>query len=212
MRVTFLQPLKRLTSFWGRGAEIARFPPPQYLMGQAITTPSSLCSPIFSFFPLQGAWSQARESLDCMRTGAIFQNFSGQHKAHMEQLYLARTSRAPYLLHAELKNEDHVKDCKLCRNSFATIKIIICLYCQYQMSLSTYSINVKEKVVMAVVQSLEQSLDLSKCSSMDCHNIRNSYWVSIRCLGNINPLCWAAFFTWNRASSFDINIIKLLGF
>ena len=59
-------------------------------------------------FSHQGAWSQARESLDCMRTGAIFQNFSGQHKAHMEQLYLSRTSRAPYLLHAELKNEDHV--------------------------------------------------------------------------------------------------------
>lgn len=77
-------------------------------MGEAIATPSSLCSPIVSFFPHQGAWSQARESLDCMRTGAIFQNFSGQHKAHMEQLYLSRTSRAPYLLHAELKNEDHV--------------------------------------------------------------------------------------------------------
>ena len=93
-----------------------------------------------------------------------------------------------------------------------TILLIICLCCQYQLSLSTYSINVKEKVVMAVVQSLEQSLDLSKCSSMHCHNICNSYWVSVRCFSNINPLCWAAFFTWNRASSFDINIIKLLGF
>ena len=77
-------------------------------MGEAIATPSSLCLPIVSFFLHQGAWSQARESLDCMRTSAIFQHFSGQHKAHMEQLYLSRTSRAPYLLHAELKNEDHV--------------------------------------------------------------------------------------------------------
>ena len=77
-------------------------------MREAIATPNSLCLPIVSFFPHQGAWSQARESLDCMRTSAIFQHFSGQHKAHMEQLYLSRTSRAPYLLHAELKNEDHV--------------------------------------------------------------------------------------------------------
>lgn len=77
-------------------------------MREAIATPNSLCLPIVSFFPHQGAWSQARESLDCMRTGAIFQHFSGQHKAHMEQLYLSRPSRAPYLLHAELKNEDHV--------------------------------------------------------------------------------------------------------
>ena len=76
-------------------------------MGEAIATPSSLCLPIFSFFPHQGARPQARESLDC-RTGAIFPHFSGQHKAHMEQLYLSRTSRTPYLLHAELKNEDHV--------------------------------------------------------------------------------------------------------
>ena len=92
------------------GLKLQDFPPLSNGSGRSYShTQLTLFANFFPFFPTkEGAWSQARESLDCMRTGAIFRHFSGQHKVHMEQLYLSRPSRAPYLLHAELKNEDHV--------------------------------------------------------------------------------------------------------
>ena len=70
----------------------------------------------------------------------------------------------------------------------------------------------KEKVMVTMIQSFEQSLDLSKSSSMECDNKCNPDWIPIRCIGNINPLCRTPFLTWNRTSSFYIKVKKFLGF
>ena len=69
---------------------------------------------------------------------------------------------------------------------------------------NTYSVYVKEKVVITVVQSLEYSLYLSESSSMKSKNKSNSDWVSICCATKINWFSRALGRTWCRASSLNV--------
>ena len=70
----------------------------------------------------------------------------------------------------------------------------------------------KEKVVIAVIESFEQSLYLSKGTSMKREDVCNPDRTPICCASGINSLCRASLISWHRARSFNINVEKHFGF
>lgn len=98
------------------------------------------------------------------------------------------------------------------KNLAWSINPLYMYFLEPQNGTETYRINMEEKVMIWVIKSFEQSPDLSKCSAMECDNKCNPDWISIWCIGNINPLCRTPFFPWNWTSPFNIKIIKFLCF
>ena len=90
------------------------------------------------------------------------------------------------------------------------LKVIIWfLYVQLN---HTYRVNVKEKVVIAVVESFEQSLHLSERSSMKREDVCYPDRTPICRASGVYSLCRASLFTWHRARSFNINFEEHFGF
>ena len=70
----------------------------------------------------------------------------------------------------------------------------------------------KEKVMIIVIQSFEQSLHLSKSTSMKSKDKCNPNWISISCASEINRFGRTLSGARNRTSSLNIKFVEQFGF